>query len=61
MSEKPSNNGWKENPLKSSLALEQLVAEQLERSGFHVAGEFPTYFIMTYGFVDVVLRFSQQL
>jgi hypothetical protein len=41
MSEKLSNNGWKENLLKSSLPLEQLVAEQLERSGFHVAGEFP--------------------
>jgi hypothetical protein len=41
MSEKPFNNGWKENLLKSSLPLEQLVAEQLERSKFQVAGEFP--------------------
>jgi hypothetical protein len=40
MSEKPSNDGWKENLLKSSLPLEQLVAEQLERSKFQVAGVF---------------------
>lgn len=41
MTQKTFNNGWKENLLKSSLPFEQLVAEQLERSKYHIEGEFP--------------------
>lgn len=35
------NNRWKDYLLRSSLPLEQIVAEKLERSAFHVGGEYP--------------------
>src|SRR5229473_4520754 len=40
MAEKSDNSNWKENLLKSSLPLEQLVAEELEKNTFYIAGEY---------------------
>jgi len=40
MAEKADNSNWKENLLKSSLPLEQLVAEELEKKNFYIAGEY---------------------
>lgn len=42
MSNKQGNeNKWKDFLLKSSLPLEQLVAQKLGKKGLHVAGEYP--------------------
>ena len=42
MTEKKNNESkWKDYLLKSSLPLEQLVAEKLEKSGVYIAGEYP--------------------
>jgi hypothetical protein len=42
MSDKSSGDSkWKDHLLRSSLPLEQLVAEAMERHGLYVAGEYP--------------------
>lgn len=42
MSEKQKDdNRWKENLLKSSLPLEQLVSEKLENKNLYISGEYP--------------------